>query len=68
MILRTAVAEESDRAVGPEIGADYSVSRPVSPRKLPVRIKAVMRRTQGLPPHPEPRSARSTDPIAGPWS
>ncbi|HST35335.1 MAG TPA: response regulator [Allosphingosinicella sp.] len=45
VILLTARAEEMDRVVGLEIGADDYVTKPFSPRELLARIKAVLRRT-----------------------
>ena len=47
VILVTAKAEEMDRVVGLEIGADDYVTKPFSPRELLARIKAVLRRTAG---------------------
>jgi two-component system, OmpR family, response regulator len=44
IILLTAKAEEMDRVVGLEIGADDYVVKPFSPRELLARIKAVLRR------------------------
>jgi DNA-binding response OmpR family regulator len=44
VILLTARAEEMDRVVGLEIGADDYVTKPFSPRELLARIKAVLRR------------------------
>ena len=44
VILLTAKAEETDRIVGLEIGADDYVTKPFSPRELLARIKAVLRR------------------------
>ena len=44
VILLTAKAEEMDRIVGLEIGADDYVAKPFSPRELLARIKAVLRR------------------------
>ena len=49
VILLTAKAEETDRIVGLEIGADDYVTKPFSPRELLARIKAVLRRTCGRP-------------------
>jgi two-component system OmpR family response regulator len=49
VILLTAMVEETDRVVGLEIGADDYVTKPFSPRELLARIKAVLRRTRGLP-------------------
>jgi len=49
VILLTAMAEETDRIVGLEIGADDYVTKPFNPRELLARIKAVLRRAQSLP-------------------
>ncbi len=49
VILLTAMAEETDRVVGLEIGADDYVTKPFNPRELLARIKAVLRRTNTLP-------------------
>ncbi len=47
IIFLTAKAEELDRVLGLEIGADDYVTKPFSPRELLARIKAVLRRTSG---------------------
>jgi two-component system, OmpR family, response regulator len=47
VIMLTAVAEDTDRIVGLEIGADDYVTKPFNPRELLARIKAVLRRTAG---------------------
>lgn len=47
VILLTARAEDTDRIVGLEIGADDYVTKPFNPRELLARIKAVLRRTEG---------------------
>jgi len=44
VIMLTARAEEVDRIVGLEIGADDYVPKPFSPRELVARVKAVLRR------------------------
>ncbi len=46
IIFLTARADEIDRVVGLEIGADDYVVKPFSPRELAARVKAVLRRTQ----------------------
>ena len=56
VILLTAMAEETDRVVGLEIGADDYVTKPFNPRELLARIKAVIRRTHSLPPDHEPHA------------
>ena len=42
----TAKAEEMDKVVGLELGADDYVTKPFSVRELMARVKAVLRRTQ----------------------
>lgn len=49
IILLTAVAEETDRIVGLEMGADDYVTKPFNPRELLARIKNVLRRTNKIP-------------------
>ncbi len=46
VIFLTARADEVDRVVGLEIGADDYVTKPFSPRELSARVKAVLRRTR----------------------
>lgn len=53
VIMLTALAEETDRIVGLEMGADDYVVKPFSPRELLARIKAVLRRTTDLTDRPE---------------
>jgi len=65
VILLTARAEETDRIVGLEIGADDYVVKPFSPRELLARIKAVLRRTGH---GPAPVRAPDAEAFAfGPW-
>ena len=47
IIMLTARAEETDRLIGLELGADDYISKPFSPRELVARVRAVLRRTQG---------------------
>ena len=49
VILLTAVAEETDKIVGLEMGADDYVTKPFNPRELLARIKGVLRRANSLP-------------------
>jgi DNA-binding response OmpR family regulator len=48
VIMVTAKGEEDDRVHGLEKGADDYITKPFSPRELVSRIKAVLRRTEGL--------------------
>jgi two-component system, OmpR family, response regulator len=65
VILLTAKAEETDRIVGLEIGADDYVTKPFSPRELAARIRAVLRRvgSGGAPVHPPDAAGYAF----GPW-
>ena len=46
ILFLTARAEEMDRIVGLEIGADDYVVKPFSPREVSARVRAVLRRTR----------------------
>src|SRR2546421_7764040 len=47
VIMLTARADEDDRVLGLELGADDYVAKPFSPRELTARVKAVLRRANG---------------------
>lgn len=49
IIMLTAKAEEIDRIVGLEFGADDYVTKPFSPREIVLRIRAIIRRGKGEP-------------------
>jgi len=49
IIMLTARAEEVDRVVGLELGADDYVVKPFSPREMVARVKAVLRRGSAGP-------------------
>lgn len=49
IIFLTAVAEDTDRIIGLEMGADDYLTKPFNPRELLARIKAVLRRARSLP-------------------
>ncbi|WP_152044945.1 response regulator [Aureimonas psammosilenae] len=51
IIFLTAVADETDRVVGLELGADDYLTKPFSARELLARIKAVLRRVNAVPSH-----------------
>lgn len=50
IIMLTARADEVDRIVGLEMGADDYLAKPFSPREMLARIKSVLRRVRTLPP------------------
>ena len=54
VVMLTAKAEEVDRIVGLELGADDYIVKPFSPREVALRVKAVLRRTA------EPQAASET--------
>jgi two-component system alkaline phosphatase synthesis response regulator PhoP len=47
IIILTARAEESDRLIGLELGADDYIVKPFSPKELVARVRAVLRRWDG---------------------
>ena len=53
IVVLTARAEEADRIVGLELGADDYVTKPFSPKELVARVRAVMRRTAAHGPTQE---------------
>jgi DNA-binding response OmpR family regulator len=56
VIIVTARAEEGDKVLGFEVGADDYVTKPFSTRELVARVRAVVRRTR--PPETEERRLR----------
>jgi two-component system phosphate regulon response regulator PhoB len=46
ILMLTAKADEVDRVVGLELGADDYVTKPFSPRELTLRVRAILRRRQ----------------------
>jgi two-component system alkaline phosphatase synthesis response regulator PhoP len=47
IIMLTAMADDVDRIVGLEVGADDYVTKPFNPRELVARVRAVLRRAEG---------------------
>jgi two-component system alkaline phosphatase synthesis response regulator PhoP len=47
IIMLTAKAQEAEKVMGLELGADDYVTKPFSPRELRARVKAALRRTAG---------------------
>ena len=58
VVMLTARAEEVDRVVGFELGADDYVTKPFSPRELVLRLRAVLRRRR-----PESAQAAEATPV-----
>lgn len=57
IVFLTARAEEIDRILGLELGADDYVSKPFSPREVCARVRAILRRSAGrLVPTQDPPS------------
>lgn len=63
VLMLTSKAEEVDRIVGLELGADDYVVKPFSPRELVLRVKAILRRASSAPGEAEVPQGRIT---AGP--
>ena len=55
VIMVTGRAEEGDKVLGFELGADDYVTKPFSPRELVARVRAVVRRGHGDPSEKKPR-------------
>lgn len=68
IIFLTARADEIDRVVGLEIGADDYVVKPFSPRELAARVRAVLRRyaTVAAQAAPATSAAKSSPPASAP--
>jgi two-component system response regulator CpxR len=54
VVMLTARAQDMDRIVGLEIGADDYVRKPFVPRELVARVRAILRRAEGRPKSQQP--------------
>jgi len=52
ILMLTAVAEDTDRIIGLEMGADDYLAKPFNPRELLARIRAILRRAEDRPAAP----------------
>ncbi|MGA0806904.1 MAG: response regulator, partial [Pseudohongiellaceae bacterium] len=48
VIMITAKVDEIDRLLGLELGADDYICKPFSPREVVARVRAVLRRSEGM--------------------
>lgn len=62
IVFLTSRADELDRVLGLELGADDYVVKPFSPREVVARVKAVLRRAQA--PAAEPRTVLACGPLS----
>ncbi|MDP2783555.1 MAG: response regulator [Sulfurimicrobium sp.] len=58
IIMLSARGEDIDRIIGLEVGADDYLAKPFNPRELLARIRAVLRRREGVDPRKEEDSER----------
>src|SRR5204863_1458528 len=65
ILMLTAKAEDIDRIVGLEMGADDYLAKPFNPRELAARIRAILRRTD-LPPLAQRRVTVNDDLVVDP--
>ncbi len=48
VLMLTAKGDDVDRIIGLELGADDYLAKPCNPRELVARLRAILRRTQGM--------------------
>lgn len=68
VIMLTATEDETDRIVGLEMGADDYLHKPINPRELLARIKAIVRRSQPKISHDAPLPPTSAGHIPSTFS
>lgn len=61
ILMLTARAEDIDRIVGLEMGADDYLGKPFNPRELVARLRAILRRQTGAPTGHSPGNAPDPD-------
>jgi two-component system, OmpR family, response regulator len=68
IIMVSALGSETDRIVGLEVGADDYLAKPISPRELIARIRAVLRRRDLAQADPAKRMVRGTVMVFEGWT
>lgn len=63
ILIMTASEDNIDEIIGLELGADDYLSKPVEPRRLLARIRALLRRKQPSPPQTNTSSEEFSSPI-----
>ena len=63
VLMLTAKGDGIDRVLGLELGADDYLPKPVYPRELVARLRAVMRRVQSEPPAPTTKGELTIGPL-----
>lgn len=63
VVMLTAKGDSIDRVVGLELGADDYLPKPVYPRELVARLRAVLRRVQSEPPAAGEKSELAVGPL-----
>jgi DNA-binding response OmpR family regulator len=61
ILMLTARDEDVDKIVGLELGADDYVTKPLNPRELVARVKAILRRAEAGAPATPPATIRAGD-------
>ena len=65
VIALSAQAQLIDRVIALEVGADGVLAKPVAPRELVARIRAVLRRSRAAAPVPWPAQPKASRPVPG---
>jgi two-component system OmpR family response regulator len=61
VLMLTAIAEDTDRIIGLEMGADDYLAKPFNPRELLARIRAILRRAEDRPTAPSSSSEAESE-------
>lgn len=61
IIMLTARIDDTDKIIGLELGADDYITKPFNPREVVARVRALLRRSQGLNAPKQPRVLQVAD-------